>query len=91
MSCQPNSIRVDAVPPAPWRNGGGVTRELLRWPADDGWRLRISVADIHTDGPFSVFAGVQRRNSIGLGAKQHEFVWNDAASGVPATLGVWKA
>ena len=60
MSCQPNSIRVDAVPPAPWRNGGGVTRELLRWPADDGWRLRISVADIHTDGPFSVFAGVQR-------------------------------
>jgi len=44
----------------PWRNGGGVTRELLRWPNDDDWRLRISVADIAADGPFSAFAGVQR-------------------------------
>ena len=44
----------------PWRNGGGLTRELLAWPAGDGWRLRISVADITADGAFSVFAGVRR-------------------------------
>ncbi len=43
-----------------WRNGGGVTRELLAWPGADGWRLRISVADIEADGPFSTFPGVQR-------------------------------
>lgn len=61
MSHQPSGLRVDAVPGAPWRNGGGVTRELLRWPGGgDDWRLRISVADIATDGPFSVFEGVQR-------------------------------
>jgi environmental stress-induced protein Ves len=44
----------------PWRNGGGVTRELLAWPHPDDWRVRISVADIAADGPFSTFPGVQR-------------------------------
>jgi hypothetical protein len=46
-----------------WRNGGGVTRELLAWPlqaAPGAWRLRVSVADIDRDGPFSAFPGVQR-------------------------------
>ena len=57
-------IRVDvsAATPAPWSNGGGVTRELLRLPAGSGddWTLRISVADIDADGPFSPFPGVTR-------------------------------
>ena len=57
-------IRVDAsaATPAPWKNGGGVTRELLRLPADSGddWTLRISVADIAADGPFSAFHGITR-------------------------------
>ena len=31
----------------PWRNGGGITRELLAWPvASDQWALRVSVAQI---------------------------------------------
>ena len=47
--------------PAPWKNGGGVTRELLRLPVGgDDWTLRISVADIGADGPFSPFPGVTR-------------------------------
>ena len=47
--------------PAPWKNGGGVTRELLRLPAGgDDSTLRISVADIGADGPFSPFPGVTR-------------------------------
>ncbi len=46
--------------PQPWRNGGGLTRELLAWPPGDGWQLRISVAEIAADAAFSVFAGVQR-------------------------------
>jgi environmental stress-induced protein Ves len=47
--------------PLPWKNGGGTTRELLAWPpgvAD--WHWRMSVAQVDADGPFSVFAGVQR-------------------------------
>ncbi len=53
-------IDADAVPPRPWRNGGGVTRELLRWPTSSDWRLRLSLADIDLDGPFSAFPGVTR-------------------------------
>jgi len=47
----------------PWRNGGGVTRELFTWPAAASgapWQLRISVADITQHGPFSAFAGIDR-------------------------------
>ena len=55
-----NLVRCDAVEPQPWRNGGGLTRELLAWPAHDDWSLRISVADIRADGPFSAFPGVDR-------------------------------
>jgi environmental stress-induced protein Ves len=55
-----NLVRCDAVEPQPWRNGGGLTRELLAWPSRDDWALRISVADIRADGPFSAFPGVDR-------------------------------
>ena len=44
----------------PWRNGGGVTRELLAWPASDNWLLRVSVASIDRSGPFSAFPDVDR-------------------------------
>lgn len=57
-------IHLDDVAPQPWKNGGGQTRELLAWPnawpyAGD-WSLRISLADIETDGPFSAFPGITR-------------------------------
>ena len=58
--CQMNLVRCDALEPQPWRNGGGLTRELLAWPSRDDWALRISVADIRADGPFSAFPGVDR-------------------------------
>jgi environmental stress-induced protein Ves len=48
------------VPPQPWRNGHGHTRELFAWPHAADWRVRISVADIGADAPFSSFPGVQR-------------------------------
>jgi uncharacterized protein len=56
--------------PVPWKNGGGVTRELLRLPADDtrDWTLRISVADIAADGPFSPFEGITRWFAVLSGA-----------------------
>jgi uncharacterized protein len=46
----------------PWRNGAGVTHELVRWPdLDDGsFEIRISVAEITAPTPFSAFAGYQR-------------------------------
>lgn len=56
--------------PVPWKNGGGVTRELLRLPAaaTDDWALRISVADIAADGPFSPFPGITRWFAVLAGA-----------------------
>ncbi|OWQ93540.1 hypothetical protein CDN99_03505 [Roseateles aquatilis] len=53
-------ITADGVAPTPWRNGGGRTRELLAWPHVGDWKVRISVADIDRDGPFSAFPGVDR-------------------------------
>ncbi len=56
----PRLVSLAATPPQPWRNGGGVTRELLAWPETAGWRVRVSVAEIEADGPFSSFPGVSR-------------------------------
>ena len=63
------------VAPQPWRNGAGQTRELLRWPPSAGGSavgstpvLRISVADIDGDAPFSVFEGVTRWFAVIEGA-----------------------
>ena len=55
-----NTVSLKDVPPIPWRNGGGVTRELVTWPNAEHWRWRMSVAQIDQSGPFSRFEGIQR-------------------------------
>ena len=55
-----NQVRLEDLKATPWRNGGGVTRELLAWPDAGEWRVRMSVAEVAQDGPFSRFNGVQR-------------------------------
>jgi hypothetical protein len=57
---QATVVQVADITPLPWRNGGGMTRELLAWPDPQDWTLRVSVADITASGPFSTFAGVDR-------------------------------
>jgi uncharacterized protein len=57
---QPTIVCVADIAAVPWRNGGGVTRELLAWPDPQDWSLRVSVADIHASGPFSAYLGVDR-------------------------------
>lgn len=56
------------VVPQPWRNGHGRTRELLAWPSAEDWRVRVSVADIEADAPFSAFPGVERWFAVLKGA-----------------------
>jgi uncharacterized protein len=47
---------------APWKNGGGVTHEAMRVPpTGEAFSWRVSVAHIETSGPFSDFAGYERR------------------------------
>lgn len=49
-----------AQPLVPWRNGGGVTREVARADGQGGFRWRVSVAQVASDGPFSSYPGVDR-------------------------------
>jgi environmental stress-induced protein Ves len=45
----------------PWKNGGGVTREILRVPPEPtAFDWRLSLATIDTPGPFSSFDGYHR-------------------------------
>lgn len=43
-----------------WKNGGGVTHEILRDNVNDPWQWRISIAEVASDGPFSRFEGMSR-------------------------------
>jgi len=56
-------FRLADLPAQPWKNGGGLTREIACWPPGaglDDFLWRISVARIDAGGPFSRFAGVDR-------------------------------
>ena len=51
----------------PWKNGGGVTREVAVSPrgsqlGDFNWR--VSIAEIGVAGPFSLFPGIDRRMAV---------------------------
>lgn len=57
-------IRFADLAPVPWRNGGGVTREIATAPYDgepDSFRWRVSIADVTSEGPFSAFEEVDRQ------------------------------
>jgi environmental stress-induced protein Ves len=57
------AIAYDDLTATPWKNGGGVTRELACYPAGatmDDFIWRVSIAEVAQSGPFSRFAGVDR-------------------------------
>ncbi|MGO4236998.1 HutD/Ves family protein [Pseudarthrobacter sp. YAF2] len=54
-------IRFAELKAEPWRNGGGVTREIARQgSAVGGWDWRVSIADVTKAGDFSEFPGMER-------------------------------
>lgn len=51
----------------PWKNGQGITREVISRPASDGsggFDWRISLATVGASGPFSVFLGIERTIAV---------------------------
>ncbi len=47
----------------PWKNGGGTTAEVAAFPEGSGFETfgwRVSMADVASDGPFSLFPGIDR-------------------------------
>jgi uncharacterized protein len=56
-------IRGAALTAVPWKNGGGVTREIAASPNGatfDTFDWRVSVADVAQSGAFSTFTGIDR-------------------------------
>ena len=56
-------IRNEDLVRVPWKNGGGTTAEVATFPEGSGFDTfgwRISMADVASDGPFSVFPGIDR-------------------------------
>ncbi|KQR04158.1 hypothetical protein ASF72_03830 [Arthrobacter sp. Leaf141] len=56
-------IRFADLKATPWRNGGGVTRDLASHPqgaAAQDWDWRVSIAEVTKAGDFSPFPGMER-------------------------------
>lgn len=61
-------IRYAALKAQPWRNGGGVTRDVAVHPGgaspqagtDGGWDWRVSIAEVTKAGDFSAYPGMDR-------------------------------
>jgi len=55
-------LRFDGLLTVPWRNGGGLTREVASAgrSGSQGFDWRVSIADVDEPGPFSAFPGVDR-------------------------------
>lgn len=76
-------VRYSSLTAAPWKNGGGVTREAIRFPPDaDPFDWRLSFAQIDASGPFSDFSGYERHMVLLRGAG----VRLEFAGGKPTTL-----
>ena len=56
----PRIVSPAELRPTPWKNGGGVTHEIVRWPDVEDYEIRISLADDRAPGPFSRFPGYRR-------------------------------
>ena len=56
----PPTILATSAPATPWRNGAGLTRELWVGGAGDVPAWRLSLADLTTDAPFSLYPGYDR-------------------------------
>lgn len=84
-------VRAATLVASPWKNGGGVTREVAAAPEGAGFDTfvwRVSLADVAAPGPFSRFPGIDRTLVLlaGAGMLLDEHVsGTDAASGTTHT------
>jgi hypothetical protein len=82
-------IAFNNLPAQPWKNGGGVTREIARRDDASGLLWRLSFADVDRDGAFSIFTGAERVLTVVEGAGlrlRHAGGVIDARPGVPVAF-----
>jgi environmental stress-induced protein Ves len=80
-------LRAPCRTAVPWKNGGGLTREIAAAPPGatlDDFRWRVSTAEVTASGPFSRFADVDRTLCVLAGELLLEF---PDARGVALTPG----
>ena len=70
---QTNVIPFASLSSQPWKNGGGVTREIAAFPkeaagAGGDFLWRLSMAEVASSGPFSSFPGIDRTLTLLSGA-----------------------
>jgi environmental stress-induced protein Ves len=61
-------IRQADLHPEPWKNGGGITRQICSETAEEGLLWRLSLADVSSDGAFSTFPNMMRVLTVVQGA-----------------------
>lgn len=69
-------MRVLSIPPESqttlsWRNGGGLTRQIVRIGGEADYAWRASVARVDRSGPFSAFPGYVRVIALVEGGPLH--------------------
>ena len=67
----------------PWKNGGGLTREVAVHPphGDLGsFDWRVSLAEVHRGGPFSSFPGIDRHMAVISGRLELSISGRDVVS-----------
>ena len=58
-----NVLRYGTYDRKAWKNGGGITEDVRLFPESathDDFEIRLSLAEISREGPFSAFAGIDR-------------------------------
>ncbi|MCQ9617734.1 HutD family protein [Paenalcaligenes niemegkensis] len=77
------AVRLQSVP---WKNGGGSTKEIIVSPEGaqiDDFLWRVSIAEVKTEGEFSVFPDIQRNISL---LKGESMVLNNRTTGLTHSL-----
>ena len=67
----------------PWKNGGGLTREVAAHPPESNlgnFDWRVSLAEVSRGGPFSSFPGVDRHMAVIAGRLEVTIPGRDALS-----------
>lgn len=73
----------------PWKNGGGITREIAAYRKGENIIWRLSMADVESDGPFSMFPGLTRILTVIQGKRitlKMPHIVIEAAYGVPVSF-----
>jgi len=61
-------IKYSELKETPWKNGGGITRNIAHAEVSGKLLWRLSMADVSTSGPFSDFSGLMRILTVLKGA-----------------------